>query len=370
MTGSSILTTNGAVIGRRSKGVLSVGPMALFDVKGTGPNPFSTDVNTQTLEVGGYGAAYIASPVEPGLEADGLVIVEGTIKADELRLNSFGSKGEVRVLPGGRVYLNGALNLSRCDTQFFSSGCGLVANPQPLMSSKVSIIGSENGIFEVGRFDPDLSVDPDTVHVSLRQPDIRSGFPADATISFTADAGGVTPIVLVDNSIAFPGELTGTAYLDGTVGNVPGTYAGINLELNLDAYTGTSPLTLIDAPPDPDLAAGASPPHLVGVFGTVTFLGSRTATVNYDYDNGNVFLNNFQNGAGSLAGATVPEPSGLAMLTLALGLLLCSHSVRERNGSRPGPAQIEDGLSNTLEPIPEPSAERGTGTFCSEDSAK
>ena len=38
MTGSSTLTTNGAVIGRRSKGLLSVGPMALVDVKGPRPN--------------------------------------------------------------------------------------------------------------------------------------------------------------------------------------------------------------------------------------------------------------------------------------------------------------------------------------------
>ena len=52
-------------------------------------------------------------------------------------------------------------------------------------------------------------------------------------ISFTADAGGVTPITLVDNGA----ELSGTARLDGTVGNVPGSYAGVNLELNLDAYT-------------------------------------------------------------------------------------------------------------------------------------
>jgi hypothetical protein len=324
MTGSSTLTTNGAVIGRRSKGALSVGPMALFESKGTGPNPFSTDVNTQPLEVGGYGPAYTAITSEPGLEGDGLVIVEGTVNANSLIINTFGSKGEVRVLPGGRVHLNGALELSRCDTQFFPSGCGLVANPQPLMSSKLSIIGS-GGTFEVGRFDPDLSPPPG--HDPLHRRDIRSGFPADATISFTADAGGVTPIVLVDNSIAFPGELTGTAYLDGTVGNVPGTYAGMNLELNLDAYLGTSPLTLIDAPPD---LPGASPAHLVGVFGTVTFLGSRTATVNYDYLNGNVFLSNFQNGAGagSLAGNAVPEPSGLTMMSLTLGLLLCSHSMR------------------------------------------
>ena len=93
---------------------------------------------------------------EPGLEADGLVIVEGTVNANELTVNVFGAKGEVRLLPGGRVNLNGALELSRCDTQFFPSGCGLVANPQPLMSSKLSIIGS-GGTFEVGRFDPDLS---------------------------------------------------------------------------------------------------------------------------------------------------------------------------------------------------------------------
>ena len=36
--------------------------------------------------------------------------------------------------------------------------------------------------------------------------------------------------------------------------------------------------------------------NLSGTFGTVTFLGSRTATVNYDVLNGNVFLNNFQVG--------------------------------------------------------------------------
>ena len=263
---------------------------------------------------------------EPGLEADGLVIVEGTVNANDLTVNVFGSKGEVRVLPGGRVNLNGALVLSHCDTQFFSSGCGLVANPQPLMSSKLSIVGS-GGTFEVGKFDADLSPAPG--HDPDIRRDIRSEFPADATISFTADAGGVTQIVLVDNG-AFPGELTGTAYLDGTVGNVPGTYAGINLELNLDAYAGTGPLTLIDAPPD---LPGAPPPHLVGVFGSVTFLGSRTATVNYDYLNGDVYLSNFQSGpgTGSLAGFAVPEPS-VSMMTLALVLLLCSHPVRKQKG--------------------------------------
>ena len=330
MTGSSTLTPNGAVIGRRSKGLLSVGPQAVFDSKG--PLPFSTVVRSKNLEIGAYGPAYTAISTEPGLEADGLVIVEGTVKANELRINVFGSKGELRVLPGGNVNLNGALVMSNCDTRFFPSGCGLISNPEPLMSSKVSIIGS-GGTFEVGRFDPDLSPAPTPGEDPLIRRDIRSEYPSTATMSFTADAGGVTPIVLFDNSIDHPAELTGTAYLDGTVGNVPGTYAGIKLELNLDAYTGTSPLMLIDAPPD---LPGASPAHLVGVFGSVTFLGSRTATVNYDYLNGDVFLNNFQNGAGSLAATTVPEPSGMAMMTLTLGLLLCSRTVWERNTTRAG----------------------------------
>ena len=61
----------------------------------------------------------------------------------------------------------------------------------------------------------------------------------------------------------------------------------------------------------------------------MTFLGSRTATVNYDVANGNVLLINFQGGAGagtgSLAGSAVPEPSGLDD-GMTLGLLLFSFS--------------------------------------------
>jgi hypothetical protein len=114
----------------------------------------------------------------------------------------------------------------------------------------------------------------------------------------------VTPIVLVDNS-AFPGEISGTANIAGT-----------NLVLNLDAYTSTSPLTLINA----------APGHLaVGTFGSVTFLGSRTATVNYDVSNGDVFLSNFHlgsgAGAGNLANSAVPEPSSLMLIALAASLL-------------------------------------------------
>ncbi len=325
MTGSSTLTTNGAVIGRRTKGLLSVGPSAVVDVKG--PLPFSDVVKRKDLEVGAYGPAYIAITNEPGLEADGLVIVEGTVYANDLTVNVFGAKGEVRVLPGGRVNLNGALVLSHCDTQFFPSGCGLVDNPEPLMSSKLSIIGS-GGTFEVGKFDADLSPAPEprsrvTARYSIRISGERHHF-------VHGRRGWRDTHRTSRQQRPFPGELTGTAYLDGTVGNVPGTNAGINLELNLDAYAGTGPLTLIDAPPD---LPGASPPHLVGVFGSVTFLGSRTATVNYDYLNGDVYLSNFQNGAGvgSLAGFAVPEPS-VSMMTLALVLLMWSHPVRKRKG--------------------------------------
>jgi hypothetical protein len=192
----------------------------------------------------------------------------------------------------------------------------------------LAIIGS-GGTFTVGKFDADLSKPANTVFDPTHRRDFRAGYPADATISFTADAAGVTPIVLADNS-ATVGELTGTVYLDGTVGNVVGTYAGMNLELNLDAYLSASPLTLIDAPAG-HLFAGT-------VFGAVTFSGSRTATVNYDYVNGDVFLSNFIGGAGAggIAGAAVPEPSGLALITLATGLLTWSRRTRKHDGSRPG----------------------------------
>jgi hypothetical protein len=33
--------------------------------------------------------------------------------------------------------------------------------------------------------------------------------------------------------------------------------------------------------------------YLFGTFGSVTFLGDTTATVNYDYENGDIFLSNF-----------------------------------------------------------------------------
>jgi hypothetical protein len=149
----------------------------------------------------------------------------------------------------------------------------------------MSIIGS-SGTINVG-------LDPDPAVLDPMPPnrDILSNYPTTATFSFTADAGGVTPITVVDNGA----ELSGTANIAGT-----------KLELDLDAYTSTSPLTLIDA----------APGNLSGTFGTVTFLGNRTATVNYDTANGNVFLNNFQSTAAS-ATAAVPEPATLGLVFVA-----------------------------------------------------
>ncbi|MEX0612713.1 MAG: CRTAC1 family protein, partial [Pirellulales bacterium] len=47
-------------------------------------------------------------------------------------------------------------------------------------------------------------------------------------------------------------------------------------------------------------------------------------------------------GSGLGSSAAVPEPSGLLIMTLALVLLLCSHSVREQSGSRPVSKDIND----------------------------
>jgi hypothetical protein len=312
MTGTSTITANGLQIGERTNGLLSVGPDALVDLRDwdTLADPEPAFGGTVDLRVGNYGPAYFQF-IEPGLDGRGLADVQGTLNANTLFLSENGGKGEIR-LSGGTVNLNGAVVMSLC------GGCVSPGTPEDdaklaLQSSKVSIIGS-SGTFNVG-VDPDpVTPDPDLIINDPFSRDLGpSNYPETATFSFTADAGGVTPITVVDNGLDSESNpnLSGTAYIDGT-----------NLELNLDAYTSMSPLTLINAP------AGL----LLGEFGTVTFLGNTTATVNYDVFNGDVFLSNFQSGAGagaaSLAGSTVPEPSGLVMATLALGLLFLSSNSR------------------------------------------
>ena len=285
LTGTSALTANGALIGERTKALLSVGPSAVVDIRiwdtTVLPNQFG---GTEDMRVGGYGPAYDDFGAEPGLDGDGLVDVQGTLNVKDVYVSEHGAKGEIR-LSGGTVNLNGALHMDFC------GNC--VTDPALLgqRSSKVSIIGS-TGSFNVG-------LDPDPMVIDPMPPnrDLLAASPT-ATFSFIADAGGVTPITVVDN----PGETSGNANIGSA-----------RLVLNLDAYTSASPLTLINAP------AG----HLFGEFGSVTFLGSRTATPIYDTFNGDVRLINFQGGSGvgSLVGGDVPEPASLTML-LTLGLLL------------------------------------------------
>jgi hypothetical protein len=303
MTGASNVTAYGLVVGERTKALLSIGPTALVEVR-TGdtsvvPNQCG---GTDDMRIGSYGPAYDDFGAEPGLDGNGLVDVQGTLNAKDVFLSNNGAKGEIR-LSGGVVNLNGALRMDMCEV------CQIDPVLLAQRSSKLTIIGS-SGSFKVG-------LDPDPLVFDSMPPNRNLlAASATATFSFTADAGGVTPITVVDN----PGERSGTAYINGA-----------NLQLNLDAYTSASPLTLIDAPAglvvDPAPADPTPHFHLVGSFGTnVTFLGNRWADVNYDYANGNVYLNNFRIGpgvgAGSLASSAVPEPSSLALIPLALCLLL------------------------------------------------
>jgi hypothetical protein len=305
MTGNSTLTANGVIVGERTKALFKVGPNAIAEFRTWIPATVVEPVvpahfgGTEDMRIGGFGPAYEQFG-QPGLDGNGLVDVEGTLNAKVLLISEHGSKGELR-LSGGTVNLNGALDMNRCD------GCYVLPAPAdpdyPVIlallaqrSAKVSIVGS-SGTFNVG-------LDPDTMVVDPMPPnrDLLANSPT-AVFSFTADAGGVTPITVAENI----GELSGTANI-----------AGAKLELNLDAYTFASPLTLINA----------APGNLSGMFGAVTFLGSRTATVNYDVTNGDVFLSNFLNGAGagSLAATAVPEPSSL-MMVVTLGLFLISMGV-------------------------------------------
>jgi hypothetical protein len=286
VTGGSTLNTNGALVGERTRGVLSIDATSTTNVRiwdtTVTPNQFG---GTEDMRIGGYGPAYDDFGAEPGLNGNGLVDVKGTLNAKDLYVSEHGSTGEIRLTGAGKVNLNGTLHMDFC------GGC--VTDPAVLAkrSSKVSIIGS-GGTFNVG-----LDPDPTVVDPSPPPRDLLAASTT-ATLSFTADAGGITPIVIAQNTAPEP---SGTAYINGA-----------NLLVDLSAYLSTTPLTLISAPPL----------KLVGTFGSVTFLGGRSATVNYDIANGKVFLNNFHSGAGagSLAGSTVPEPSAFALVSLALAI--------------------------------------------------
>jgi hypothetical protein len=281
MTADSVLRSNGALVGERTRGLLSIGPDAAVEIRiwdtAVMPAQFG---GTEDIRIGGYGPVFDIFGSEPGLDGNGLVHVEGLLNVKDMYLSEHGARGELRV-DGGEVNLNGELFMDFC------GGCGTDPQLLALRSAKVTLIGSD-GTFNVG-LDPDpMVIDPLATNRNL------NANSSTATFTFLADAGGVTPIVIAEN----PGETSGTAFINLS-----------NLVVNLDAYASASPLTLINAP------AG----NLVGTFGSVTFAGTRTATVEYDVISGDVRLMNFVGGAGSggIAGGVVPEPASVMLLLTA-----------------------------------------------------
>lgn len=265
MMGNSTITANGLIVGERTLGLFEVGPNSVVEMRSwdtsVTPNQFG---GTEDMRIGNFGPAFDDFGAEPNLDGRGTVNLEGSLLAKDLYFSEHGAKGILNLL-GGTVTLNGSLIMDRCDN--CQSDPGLLAQ----RLAKVSIVGS-SGSFNVG-------VDPDPLVVDPMPParDILAASPT-AVFSFTADSGGVTPITVVQNV----SEPSGGAEIQGA-----------QLELDLDAFpfTPTSMLTLIDA----------SPSQLLGQFGSVTFLGNTTADVNYDFVNGDVFLDNFQS-TGGLAG--------------------------------------------------------------------
>ncbi len=219
VTGGSTLNSNGALVGERTRGVLSIDATSTANVRiwdtTVTPNQFG---GTEDIRIGGYGPAYDDFGSEPGLNGNGLVDVKGTLNAKDAYVSEHGSTGELRLTGAGKVNLNGTLHMDFC------GGC--VTDPAGLAkrSSKVSIIGS-GGMFNVG-LDPDpLVVDPSPPPRDLLAASTT------ATLSFTPDAGGITPITIAQNIAPEP---SGTAYIGGA-----------NLVVDLSAYLSSSPLTLI-----------------------------------------------------------------------------------------------------------------------------
>ncbi len=309
VTNGSTLNSNGILVGERTKGVLSIDATSTVNIRiwdtTVVPNQFG---GTEDIRIGGYGPAYDDFGAEPGLNGNGLVDVRGTLNAKDAYVSEHGSTGEIRLSGTGKVNLNGSLHMDFC------GNC--VSDPAilALRSSTVSIVGS-GGTFAVG-------LDPDPMVVDPAPPprDLLAASTT-ATLSFTADAGGVTPIVVAQNVLPEP---SGTAYINGA-----------KLVVNLDAYTSSAPLTLISAPPL----------QLVGTFGSVRFTGTRTATVNYDVASGKVFLNNFHVGSGlsSSSIVMVPEPASLTLLSVAA---MCGSCVfaRERRRRQPAFEELRGGL--------------------------
>lgn len=261
MTGTSSITANGLIVGERTLGLMTIGPQASVELRAwvTTQEPAQFG-GTEDLRIGNYGPAYDDFGAEPNLDGRGVMEVAGSLLANNLYFSEHGAKGELRLL-GGSVTLNGSLIMDLCDN------CQSDPDLLAMRLAKVSIVGS-TGQFTVG-MDPD----PNVIDPEPPDRDILAASPT-AVFSFTADAGGVSPLVVAQN----PDEASGGAEIEG---------AQLELDLDAFAFTSSSRLTLIDA----------TPTRLLGEFGSVTFLGDTTADVNYDLVNGDVYLDNFHSSA-------------------------------------------------------------------------
>jgi hypothetical protein len=227
MNGASDILADGIVIGERDEGDLIIGPDARVR---SGRLDDEEIFTPQDFRIGSFGPSRGATePIPVRLEGDGFVQVEGELVANTVYMPESGATGVLRVMPGGVVDIRGI------DMRFQPG--------QASRSSTLEIIGS-GGSF------------------TLSAGDILAAHHT-ATISFTADAAGVTPII----------------------GGGGGDVEGGNLVLDLDDFNfnSSSTMMLIDVQPG----------VLFGTFANVSFLGDTTADVNYDFDNGDIFLNNF-----------------------------------------------------------------------------
>jgi hypothetical protein len=241
MNGASDVLAPGMIIGDRGTGELYIGPDAR--VRAVQDGTFArTDIR-----IGTFGPFF--NGPEQTIDGNGLIEVAGELMGNTVYISQTDGDGHLRILPGATV------NVRNIHMTFDSH--------MPNRSAMLEIIGSGSTITHtVGTF---LANHPT------------------ATVKFTADAAGVSPIVSV--GIADPALPPGGA--DVTDGNLV-------LDLDDFNFTPSSTLLLFDGratdAENPD-------PFLFGPFGTVTFVGDTTATVNYDFANGDIFLSDFESTA-------------------------------------------------------------------------
>jgi hypothetical protein len=248
MTGNAALTILGTdpQVGQRDHGELHVGPSASV----TSPNGY--------WRLGNYGASIDVSATAPtGLQGDGLLDVQGTFSAMVIFIGDSDSHGELRVSGAGSVTLADNLVPN-------------VATSFPNRSALVQMIGSTASL----RANNDESANgASQVHNQYK---------------FTADAGGVSKITLVDAVNIDNNDLT--------------------VNLGSFAISPGSPLTLFDAAPN----------RVFGTFANVTITGANSAGVQLVY---NQTLGDIQ--------LVIPEPSTMALLGLGMVMTILVAKRRE-----------------------------------------